>query len=279
MFVNGLLAFPLIAIAAYGLVRFFAVPSKQETSDVPKHRTNMALEVVAIAVFIYFFSQIAGYLVADRAARLVSRTPEWLQNSVTGQFFLILTVEVLTLGLLFWFLRRRGQKLADIGLKDKPSITDIGYILIGYLVYFVAYLMLVSLIKVLVPALNVNQAQQIGFEQAQGGQLALVFVSLVILPPVTEEILMRGFLYSGLKRSLPQHSATVITSMLFAAAHLQAGSGAPLLWVAAIDTFVLSLILIQLRERTGGKLWAPMGLHALKNGIAFIGLFVLHVAK
>jgi membrane protease YdiL (CAAX protease family) len=64
--------------------------------------------------------------------------------------------------------------------------------------------------------------------------------------------------------------------LLFAAAHLQWGSGAPLLWVAAIDTFVLSMVLSTLREKTG-SLWSAIGLHAIKNGVAFTLLFVLRL--
>jgi membrane protease YdiL (CAAX protease family) len=50
-----------------------------------------------------------------------------------------------------------------------------------------------------------------------------------------------------------------------------------LLYIAGLDTFILSLFLIYLREKTDG-LWASMALHALKNGVAFVALFVLHVA-
>ena len=100
----------------------------------------------------------------------------------------------------------------------------------------------------------------------------LVFISLVLLPPVVEEIVARGFLYTGLRSKLPKIVAALITSALFAAAHLQWGSGAPLLWVAALDTFTLSLVLVYLREKTGG-LAASMGVHMLKNGLAFVVLF------
>jgi len=57
---------------------------------------------------------------------------------------------------------------------------------------------------------------------------------------------------------------------------LQARSGQPLLWVAGIDTFILSLVLIYLREKTD-SLYASIGLHMLKNTIAFLGLFVFKV--
>ena len=70
--------------------------------------------------------------------------------------------------------------------------------------------------------------------------------------------------------------AVIGTSLLFAAGHLAEGGSAGLLYIAAIDTFSLSLVLIYLREKTDG-LWASMTLHALKNGIAFVALFALHL--
>jgi membrane protease YdiL (CAAX protease family) len=143
--------------------------------------------------------------------------------------------------------------------------------------YYISYLVIVSVAGALVPALNVDQAQELGFNPIGTGELILTFISLVILPPIVEETLMRGFLYTSLKKRLTKVNAALITSVIFAAAHLQFGSGAPLLWVAAIDTFVLSLFLVYLREKTG-SLWASMTLHALKNGVAFASLFIFHLS-
>jgi membrane protease YdiL (CAAX protease family) len=123
----------------------------------------------------------------------------------------------------------------------------------------------------------VEQSQELGFNPVGTVELILTFISLVILPPLVEELLMRGYLYTSLKKKLSKIAAALVTSVIFAAAHLQFGSGAPLLWVAAIDTFVLSLFLVSLREKTGG-LWASMTLHATKNLIAFMSLFIFHIS-
>ena len=57
-------------------------------------------------------------------------------------------------------------------------------------------------------------------------------------------------------------------------AHLAEGGAAGPLWIGFIDTFILSLVLCYLRVKTG-SLWAGITLHALKNGIAFVALFVI----
>jgi len=96
-----------------------------------------------------------------------------------------------------------------------------------------------------------------------------------VLPPLVEETVFRGFVFAGLRNKLKFVWAALATSALFASAHLQIGNGQPLLWVAALDTFTLSLVLCYLREKTD-SLWPGILLHALKNGIAFLSLFVLH---
>ena len=48
------------------------------------------------------------------------------------------------------------------------------------------------------------------------------------------------------------------------------------LWIGALDTFILSLFLVFLREATG-NLWAGITLHATKNLVAFITLFIIGV--
>jgi membrane protease YdiL (CAAX protease family) len=62
--------------------------------------------------------------------------------------------------------------------------------------------------------------------------------------------------------------AVLVTSLFFGAAHLELGTGGPIVWAAAIDTFLLSVVLCFLRERTGA-LYAGMAVHMVNNLIAF----------
>jgi membrane protease YdiL (CAAX protease family) len=132
----------------------------------------------------------------------------------------------------------------------------------------------VAILTSLIPSLNINQKQEIGFNSVHGAiPLILTFISLVIIPPLAEEIATRGFLYSGLRKWLPRLVAALAVSILFGAAHLPEGNSGPL-WIGGVDMFTLSLVLVFLREKTG-NLWAGITLHALKNGIAFVSLFLI----
>lgn len=198
----------------------------------------------------------------------------WLDKSIWAQFSYILLAEAFTLGLLYLFLRAYKSGFARLGLR-RPRWRDLGYALAAAPVYFVCFVLAVAAVTALVPGLDIEQEQAIGFEGVHGLiPLIVVFLSLVLLPAITEEILARGFLYSSLKKALPLIGAVLTTSLLFAAAHLMGGKpGEPLLYIAAVDTFVLSLVLIYLREKTG-SLWAPITLHALKNSVAYFILFI-----
>jgi membrane protease YdiL (CAAX protease family) len=198
----------------------------------------------------------------------------WLQNSVYAQFLYVLLAEVITVSLIFLFVYWRKGKLRSIGLK-RPKLIDTAYALTGLFIYYPIYIVAALTVGWLL-SVNLNQTQSIGFSGSYSGwQLLIVFISLVILPPIAEEIMFRGFLFSGLKKKLPVIWAALFTSLLFAVPHLlESGSGG-LLWIAGIDTFILSMVLCWLRQATG-RLYAGMGLHALKNFIAFATLYLLH---
>ncbi len=179
---------------------------------------------------------------------------------------------IFTILIIWLVLKNVGNKFSQIGL-GRPKIISVAYAVAGFLGYLASYLLIVSLIKALVPSLNLEQEQELGFDFSLRQDLPFFIFSLIIVAPLVEEILMRGFLFSGLRTKLSFWGATVITSTLFAAAHLPEGANG-LLWVGAIDTFVLSVVLCYLREKTG-SLWAPILVHAMKNSMALIFLVYL----
>jgi membrane protease YdiL (CAAX protease family) len=196
-------------------------------------------------------------------------------STVLMQFAYAVAVYGVMTMILVWFLRMRRLKLADLGLTKTPRISDLGWALIAFAAYVSVYTLLLTVIKPFVPGLDVDQKQDIGFDGASGLSLVLVYFALAIVAPVAEEILMRGFLFTSLRRRMNFVITALITSAVFASLHLTGGeSGAGLLWIAAFDTFVLSFVLCYLREKTG-KLWAGIAVHMIKNTVAFVALFVV----
>ena len=234
---------------------------------------------VGLVLFLFIFSQLFASILISVYPVLQNipedQLNEWLRNSVSAQFAYILLVEGIALTAIFLFLKRYAGGFRSIGLR-RPKLSDLGFGLAMVPAYYLLYLVTVGIAKLLVPGLDIEQEQDIGFENVTGQlELILAFVSLVILPPITEEIMVRGVLYSSLKKAVPIIWAALVSGALFSLAHVPGGiDGAPL-YIAAVDTFVLSLVLVYLREKTGG-LWACMTLHSFKNFVAFMVLFVFH---
>lgn len=228
-------------------------------------------------VGIYFVSQfVVGLLFAiffGFSGWSQQKIEEWT-GSTFGQFVLIATSGLVTVGFLWLLLRQRQSGLKVLGFARSPQWRDAIYTAAGFFVYFVL-LITASVVVGRILGVDTDQEQDIGFEQAKAGSggLVLVFLSLVVIPPIVEELIFRGFLFGGLRTKLTLLWAAVITSVLFAIPHLLGGISG-LLWIAAVDTFILSLVLCYVREKSGA-LWAPIGIHAVKNSLAFIAIFVI----
>jgi len=166
------------------------------------------------------------------------------------------------------YVRRRGQSLRSlVGLERGPRFKDVLYGVPSYVGYFFLSLALALVATTFVPAINLQEVQNLGINQPTSLiEYVMVFVMLVIVPPLLEELLFRGFLLGTLLRGFAWPVAAVVTSLLFGVAHGQVN--------LFLDTFALSLVLCYLRYKTG-SLWAGVILHALKNLIAFVLLYVV----
>lgn len=176
---------------------------------------------------------------------------------------------VITLALVIgapWLIKKHRTSRADIGLTGLPTWTDILITPAGMVVYFILSSLLILLATQVLPWFDIDQVQNTGFNQLnERYEYILAFTTLVVVAPVAEEILFRGYLYGKLKKFVPIWAAILATSVLFGFIHNA--------WNLAIDTFTLSVILCLLRESTG-SIWSPMLLHMTKNSIAFYILFI-----
>lgn len=169
---------------------------------------------------------------------------DWL-GSVTGQFVFVLLSDIFILSGLWWFLRRRKASFKLLGFARPPAWKDAVYAFLGGLAYF-AILYATFIFLHFYTQIDLEQQQELGFEGlALSREKLMALTALVLLPPIVEEAVFRGFLFTGLRKKLRFAWAAGIVSLLFAAPHLFASSEG-LLWVAGVDTFLLSLVLCYL---------------------------------
>jgi len=201
---------------------------------------------------------------------------EWLHvpldsfvNGAVSQTLIATVVYLLTILLAIgvpYLIWHRKINLETLGLGRLLSWSDIGLAPLAFIGYSLLTTLVLMVITQVIPGFPADQAQDTGFS-AFGSRLdnLLAFVTLVVLAPLAEETLFRGYLYGKLKGYVPAIFAALATSILFGVVHMQ--------WNVGIDVFVLSLVLCGLRSLTG-SIWAGVLVHMIKNAIAYYLLFI-----
>jgi len=240
-----------------------------EQPEAARRTLGRPLRVILTTIGVFIISQAAGAFIVELVYGLIHPGSSGaLDKSISGQFFYILIAEGLAAWFAIYLVRSRRLNLSVIGLGRRVRTKDLAMAVGGFLIYYAILLVAGVLVNYLSPDLQ-NQQQNLGFTNIRtGSENVMAFVSLVILPPLGEETLVRGYLFSGLRKYWRFAPALLFTSLLFGLAHLEFGSGGPLVWAAAIDTAILSVVLCYLRESTGA-LYAGMLVHMVNNLIAF----------
>ena len=161
----------------------------------------------------------------------------------------------------------------EMGLSGWPTWTDIGLAPVGFIVSLILAAGLVALFS-LFPWFDAEQVQDVGFSAYMAGADRIIaFLTLVIIAPIAEEIIFRGWLYGKIRNNLkwlPEWGSIVVSalivSLLFGIMHFQ--------WNVGVNVFCLSLVLCGLREVTG-TIYAGILTHMLKNGVAFYALYII----
>jgi membrane protease YdiL (CAAX protease family) len=166
----------------------------------------------------------------------------------------------------WWALRKKTTR-DELGLRGAPTWTDLLLAPIGLIVALLAAGALTALMMAIMPGIDWQQTQTVGYNRSMmyhAGNFILAFSCLVVLAPVCEEIIFRGWLYGKLRFRMPAIPAILITSVLFGVMHGQ--------WNVGVTVFAMSVVMCVLRELTG-TIWSGVILHMLKNGVAFYFLF------
>ena len=164
----------------------------------------------------------------------------------------------------------------DLGLSGMPTWTDIGLAPVGFIVATLLAAGLVAIFNIF-PWFDAEQAQEVGFSiYVTGFDRIIAFVILVLVAPIAEELIFRGWLYGKLRPMLSERMSNAasmaisifLVSLLFGIIHLQ--------WNVGVNVFAMSVVLCGLREVTG-TIYAGILMHMVKNGVAFYLLYVLGI--
>ena len=106
----------------------------------------------------------------------------------------------------------------ELGLRGLPTWTDIGLAPVGFIVYILIAAAITALFN-LFPWFDAEQVQDVGFNTyITGFDRVVAFLTLVVVAPIFEEIIFRGWLYGKLRQkfsSIASNAASMIISIFY----------------------------------------------------------------
>lgn len=252
---------------------------KQAPSKVPhRNRTSTVLSVVLMIIWTFVSLVASQYAIG---LIMVTILGDEIDEPVYTALYSLLSYSVAMILVLFvpplvakkWNINKDiiAHKRADremLGLKGLPTWTDIGLSPIAYILSTLLAMALEYLFSVF-PWYSIDEVQDVGFNFIpSAGDKVVAFLVLVVLAPIVEEIIFRGWLYGKMRTKLSAPWSILIVSVLFGIVHFQ--------WNVGVNVFALSVVLCVLREITG-SIYAGILTHMIKNGVAFYLLYILVV--
>ena len=156
---------------------------------------------------------------------------------------------------ILWRMKKRKIPLSELGsleIQTKPLFLSI-FLLAAFLLLEEFYFYVLGI-----------EMPESFIEFMLAEPILLGFISVVVVAPIIEEFLFRGFLYSQLRRSfLKDWGAVAVSSLVWTAIHFQYEVG------ILFFLFLFGLFLGYFRIKYNSLL-IPVALHALNNLIAFI---------
>jgi membrane protease YdiL (CAAX protease family) len=215
------------------------------------------------------------FMVAALSVFVIRAVPQLTQFSETlvGQLLIggLIYAAVLLVVIAPIRLRRgRDYLVRLLGVAKRPNDTIWWLPFVAWIAYMAATIV-AALGASYLPWIDTEQTQDIGFDNlTQPAEYLIAFFALVIIPPIAEELLFRGYLFGRLRERFGFWFTTIVVSIVFGIVHMQ--------WNVGIDVAVLSIFLCYLREHTG-SIWASMVLHGIKNGLAYVLLFIVPLLR
>jgi membrane protease YdiL (CAAX protease family) len=226
--------------------------SEANSSFSVKNATKVVFVLfLIILLFVFLVSSISGFLMKTPSPFLVGA----LEASVYGIIVMVV-----------YFYARQGSPYPwqALGIRKTNPGKTLFFIIAGIISILVTSFLYSAFLNYFhIPNPDQSKAITRMFGSSLIG-LIVTFIVVVIIAPFAEELLFRGFLYPSFKNNWGVAWAIVVTSFLFALAHVSALILLPVY-------FFIGAVLAFLREKNNSVI-PSMLLHALNNLIFFLVL-------
>ena len=181
-------------------------------------------------------------------------------NDLTVSFGFDLFTAATALGMVYLVLRHYKLGWNSVGWRSVNIWKALGYLVAGFIGFSIFAAIVIALVSYFVPSFNANQAQNNDFTASVKTHFSLTLIALVIIPPIIEETVFRGFIFPAIARKWGIWGGAIASSILFGLAHWQAN--------VSIYTFVLGLVLCFLYVKLK-SIFPGMVIHMANNLLAF----------
>ncbi len=227
--------------------------SHSPTIESPTLNFNRAFLLVALAIFT---SQLYSLVLSFAYGMTSEGLPEeYYFYSEIGA----IAWYVLLLAIVIWDIRSQALLPVNLFRLDFSRLWAYLNTVLGYFGGCAVAVLFIS---------SLSKETESGLEYQTTLLRGLSFLTTVILAPIFEELIFRGYLYTSMLTAFKrERERLVVNAMLFAAAHVFL---AEFLWGAEIPyyIFVLGYLLAKLYERSRSVLPCIL-LHSLNNGLVF----------
>ena len=230
---------------------------------------TVALPQASMSPRWHYLLQFTAVVALIGSFQLVMSPGEVAGSGVGPKSFLLLRMAFLVL-LCTWFLRRGGERWADVGLRRPPRWWTVPVLVAG------GFLLLIVvsgvMYQVIFPAIGTPPPEYGAHRAIQGDLAEYLYFAIPVSwgsAAFGEELVVRGFLLDRIAKVIgssgtPTYlAAIVLQALLFGAFHLHQGLGGALL------TGAIGLVIGLVWLWGGRNLWACILLHGLVDFISF----------
>lgn len=262
VFLTVVALFLLLALPGYAWLR----KSAPEIDLIPGGRVSISaikpLDLIVVGLYILIF---AGFL---KGTEFKMNHPEELEMSVgmvMASSITMLLIAAVVPAVLFW----RVNLMEVFGLRW-PDWKNILWIMPAFVfaMMVIGALMVASGWQSWVQdslGSKPQEAVTLVRETSDMGLLVAMAVAAIVVAPIAEEVIFRGYLYPVLKRFTDRWFASVFTGVFFGVIHFN---------LMALPMLALMGVVLAVIYEKSGSLWVPVGCHAAFNATS-VGVMLL----
>ena len=202
--------------------------------------------------------------------------PEGLLNWLQGTPLGVLTISAVVYGVALLFVllpmivgrKSKTEVREALGLKKPLQFRMVLWALMMQGIFIgVAMVVTLVLYSLNISGLDLAERQELPFAELTGWyEYVAAFLLLVVLAPVFEELIFRGYLYGRLRKYSGVIISTIITSIGFGVVHGQVN--------VAIFVGLLSVAMCIVREKFD-SIYPTIMMHMFQNGFSYAMLFIV----